>query len=220
MNYRLCEQVSFCWAGERAVFLDLGRDRYFCLAAGAEAIFHQLVAARGEGVPGVDQLTALRLVEDQPGPGVPLQPTAATAAKSSLIDAVTRPPRPGVQTTLEIAWRLQRARRALRRRPLYDIVRRRRLARETVAAAVDKAPASAALAAQFNAVRRRMPFAPACLPDALALLDFLAARGIYPDLVFAVRLNPFAAHCWVQAGETVLNDALDNARAHTPILVV
>ena len=39
-------------------------------------------------------------------------------------------------------------------------------------------------------------------------------------LVFAVMTRPFAAHCWVQLDETVLNDRLDHVRKFTPILVV
>jgi len=38
--------------------------------------------------------------------------------------------------------------------------------------------------------------------------------------VFGVKLNPFSAHCWVQAGDIVLNDAIDHVTIHTPILVV
>jgi hypothetical protein len=75
-------------------------------------------------------------------------------------------------------------------------------------------------ARQFLATRRLAPAAPRCLPDSLALLDHLARRGLGGELVFGVKLNPFSAHCWVQRGDLVLNDALDHVTLHTPILVV
>jgi hypothetical protein len=76
------------------------------------------------------------------------------------------------------------------------------------------------LAAAFNQARRSVPLAPRCLMDALALLDFLGSRQAFPGLVFGVRLNPFGAHCWVQSGDTVLNDRVDHTGLHTPILAV
>ena len=51
MPYRLCDQVSFCWVAGQAVFLDIRRDRYFCLAPDAEAIFRALLEAKGAAVP-------------------------------------------------------------------------------------------------------------------------------------------------------------------------
>ncbi|GAD58270.1 hypothetical protein MBEBAB_0520 [Brevundimonas abyssalis TAR-001] len=39
-------------------------------------------------------------------------------------------------------------------------------------------------------------------------------------MVFGIKLVPFGAHCWVQAGETVLNDTVDNVSEYTPIMVV
>ena len=39
------------------------------------------------------------------------------------------------------------------------------------------------------------------------------------DWVFAVKGAPFAAHCWIQLGDIVLNDSVENVRAYTPIMV-
>lgn len=60
----------------------------------------------------------------------------------------------------------------------------------------------------------------ACLFDALALSEFLAGHGIHPHWVFGVQARPFAAHCWLQLGGTVLNDTVDHVKRYTPILVV
>lgn len=59
-----------------------------------------------------------------------------------------------------------------------------------------------------------------CLPRSVWAAHCLLDRGILPDLIFGVRLNPFSAHCWVQCGETVMNDRLDDVRNYTPILVL
>jgi len=59
-----------------------------------------------------------------------------------------------------------------------------------------------------------------CLYDSLALLEFLARYGIYPDWVFGVQTRPFAAHCWVQHGDIVFNDTVEHVSGYTPIMVV
>lgn len=59
-----------------------------------------------------------------------------------------------------------------------------------------------------------------CLHDSLTLLRYLAAHNMYPRWVVGVRIRPFAAHSWVQAGDTVLNDLHERVRGFTPILVV
>jgi hypothetical protein len=68
--------------------------------------------------------------------------------------------------------------------------------------------------------RRLVPMPYSCLFDSLALLEFLAINGLFPSWVFGVRMNPFAAHCWLQEGRTVLNDTADAVRNYTPILSI
>ncbi len=48
----------------------------------------------------------------------------------------------------------------------------------------------------------------------------LAHLGLKPDLIFGVSMRPFRSHCWVQVGDIVINDRLDNIRNFTPILVL
>lgn len=56
--------------------------------------------------------------------------------------------------------------------------------------------------------------------DSLALLHFLARYRQFPRWVYGVKLKPFRAHCWVQAGDVVVNDIVDNVRGYTPIMSV
>jgi hypothetical protein len=59
-----------------------------------------------------------------------------------------------------------------------------------------------------------------CLFDSICLLNFLALYRFYPALVFAVIAEPFQAHCWLQEGQSVLNDSLEHAGAYTPIMLI
>jgi hypothetical protein len=52
------------------------------------------------------------------------------------------------------------------------------------------------------------------------MVRYLRRHQYFPDLVLGVRMMPFAAHAWVQDGDTVLNDTVDYVSAYTPILVV
>lgn len=44
--------------------------------------------------------------------------------------------------------------------------------------------------------------------------------AIDATLVIGVRIRPFAAHCWVQAEQTLLNDAVAPIQELTPIMSI
>ena len=60
----------------------------------------------------------------------------------------------------------------------------------------------------------------ACLRDSLTFVEFFARYGMYPTWMFGVRVQPFAAHSWVQEGDMVLNDYLPRICGFTPIMAV
>lgn len=70
--------------------------------------------------------------------------------------------------------------------------------------------------------RRLRPFfytaREACMFDSIALGEFLAYRGLYPNTVIGVRTRPFRAHCWLQQRNTALNDSPEHVRLYTPLL--
>ena len=72
----------------------------------------------------------------------------------------------------------------------------------------------------YNRLRPVMPHDYLCLFDSLSLLEFLARHDCYPNWVFAVQLEPWGAHCWVQYGTTVFNEDLDLARTYLPVMSV
>jgi hypothetical protein len=60
----------------------------------------------------------------------------------------------------------------------------------------------------------------ACLKDSLVLAYFLLSRGALPTFVMGIRTKPFGAHAWVQSGDVVLNDSVENVQRYTPIVVI
>lgn len=60
----------------------------------------------------------------------------------------------------------------------------------------------------------------ACLRDSLTFVEFFAFYGMYPTLVFGVKMQPFVAHAWVQEDTMVLNDYIPHVTQFAPILVV
>ncbi len=96
---------------------------------------------------------------------------------------------------------------------------RARKQRANPARPFDSKPARSALSA-FDSLRLFYPRPYLCLFDSLALVHFVARFGLYPDWVFGVRAEPFEAHCWVQAGNVVLNDTVERVSAFTPIMSV
>jgi hypothetical protein len=60
----------------------------------------------------------------------------------------------------------------------------------------------------------------ACLFDCEVLIELMPYYRLFPGWVFGVMTKPFGAHCWIQAGDVVLNDVPENVRRFEPILVV
>lgn len=72
----------------------------------------------------------------------------------------------------------------------------------------------------FHRLRPLYPRKYLCLYDCLALIEFLAHYRLFPQWVFGVKAEPFAAHCWLQEADLVLNDSVEFVRGFTPIMAV
>jgi hypothetical protein len=59
-----------------------------------------------------------------------------------------------------------------------------------------------------------------CLAVSIAIVRRAIASGIDAQLVLGVKLRPFQAHAWAQAGPTLISDQFDTVACFTPILVV
>jgi hypothetical protein len=76
------------------------------------------------------------------------------------------------------------------------------------------------LVAVFHALRLFFPVNYLCLYDSLALLEFLARYDVFPTWVFGVRLEPWAAHCWVQEAGVTFNEDVEEAANFTAIMAI
>lgn len=77
--------------------------------------------------------------------------------------------------------------------------------------------ASIVAARRFRSMRPFVPGLARCLPHSLLLRSYLNLCGHPSMLVVGVRIFPFEAHSWVQAGEVVLTDDLERTAAYSPI---
>lgn len=220
MKYlRLHPHVSYGLVADRPVFLDVSRDRYLALDPVAEAAFgraRQLLETPASKDADITRLLATKLftLADEWRPMAPVQIQIPGCQLSPTSTGRLR-----LLDVPEIWVLLWRARRALILRALEPVLTELRGRRLRVTAPANPAD-TAALASRFHLSRALVPIARSCLQDSLALGIWLARRGACPTIVFGVKLNPFAAHCWVQTDAAILNDAPDTVSPFAPVLVI
>jgi hypothetical protein len=196
--------------------MDEREDSYFLLEADQEQELLELLA-QADGTPELSPglCRSLGLPDRSPVPG----PVDCQIAVQSLHDRNEARHRARFMDVLKL-WRiLLRVRGALKARPLQAILADLRMP----AAGDDVARSSEIVlvrATRFAAARAAVPIAPNCLLDSLALLQWLGPARAAASLIFAVKLDPFAAHCWVQSGATLLNDRLDDVARFEPVRIV
>ncbi|WP_168355767.1 lasso peptide biosynthesis B2 protein [Sphingomonas gei] len=221
MAHILKPGVSFCHVAGRTVFLDLRADRYFCLSPDAERSFQRLAAA-GPSAPedakileGLEQQGLLRAGDAHAEPRA--CPDVAEA-RSSLLDAAPIPVRPIPILLAGIA--LLQAPLRLRLFGLHAAITRLQRQKARLQPARAEQERLAHTAAAFARLRTVITTHDQCLPRSIAVAERLFAAGVRADLVLAVKLQPFAAHAWVQWLDLVVNDRVDAVRDFSPILVV
>lgn len=228
MHCRLRENLSYCDVDGHLIFLDVAQDRYFKLTAALENAMRRFQAHEDVAPTVVEGLVAARILVEAPN----LKAHAAiTNIRRPTCSAIEQPAtiagqRIGMAIVLEVMAIVWSTRRHLKTRALKtnldeaSAYRDRKTGAHEVA--TPTAPEDNLLQAsgQFARARRYVPIEPICLLDSLSLLRFLSRRGLSANIVFGVTPDPFAAHCWVQAGDMVLNETLFDTHAYTPIRVV
>lgn len=223
MGFRLKDDLHYCVAGQRAIFLDVAADRYFTLPKSADGAFQRL--ARGSPMAAGDQQALETLVEQGvlfpdvhatiglPGFAVPrplhdIFPTGKSHAGAAAIFTAVR---------MQIA-----AIRMLRTRGFAEIIAYLRASKPAALAGGCSThhPEVDRIAAAFR--RTRFLFRPTdrCLARALGFTLCAYRLQASPMLVFGVRTNPFIAHCWLQCGDRIIHDDSGQATLFTPIMVV
>jgi hypothetical protein len=216
MGFGLRAGISYCEVAGQLLFLDVRRDRYFCLSETSEAAFKRVAQGAEAAAPDAAALAGM-IGDGLLVPGAPLRPCPPVShPQASLIDALEGGS--SNAATLGAIAGLARARAALR---LLGLARTLARLPPPIGTASDAKQAANTMqvAAAYQQAGLLVTALDRCLPRSIAVAHRCRRLGIPVDLILGVRLQPFAAHCWVQLGETIVNDRLDKVRNFTPILV-
>lgn len=210
--------LAWCRCSGRVVFLDLAADRYYCLSPPAQLAFERALAGDDQADDAIQALVDRCVLVPAKAPGGIGRPSIR-AVRGDLLTGSQSRSSPG---DLLAALAAQVGARALLRwKGVAGIVRHLERGGERQAGACE-APDIVArpIAAAFAAAGLMTGVERSCLPRALAMMTVCHRRGLRPDLVFGVRLDPFTAHCWVQLDDQVLVGDYEQVRVYTPILAV
>lgn len=188
------------------VILDLEADNYFCLPNSGETI-----VPRPDGGaevldgPAGDTLEAAGLLQAEAPPLVRTLP--AKPSRTVIYD-------PAVVTLRDITAGLAAALEMRKIKPGSGIVAY--LSDPPLPQRGERDVLRAARA--FWRLQPWLPIEGECLVRSALLVRALRRQGLEAEWVFGVRLYPFMAHCWVQAGETCLNDDVERLSTYQPLL--
>ena len=218
-HYAVRDGLSFCQIDGRFVFLDVDNDRYFRLTDSMDRALASYLEGDETPDPGMRGLIEGNILVDQPDMATGGLRRIVSATRSAMeVPLSTRKPRPlDVMEVLAIVLRTQAALKLSTLKVVLDRLAQP-LQAKPLAAELERRLSD--VAAVFRRARLYVPVDMCCLLDSIALATFLRKRQLHAHVVFGVALDPFSAHCWVQAGDLVLNDTVGNVNSHTPIRVV
>lgn len=220
-NYTVHEDLTFCFVDGRPIFLDINADRYFSLSGSLEQTFFAWSVQSCVSESDIAPLVEGRILTSEPVHTARwLGPTERPSI--SAVEMSSSPERLGLRTILEVSalvflTQIQLKTLGIKGTLEHALGRQRSLA--TPGSSQDR-QRLVAVSQAFMLARRYAPLGTRCLLDSLALARFLRRRRIQVNVVFGVTSAPFSAHCWAQAGEILLTDAIGNVRMYTPIRVL
>lgn len=213
-GYRLRDDLSFCLVDGHPILLDVGSDRYFRLSGRTELAF--CAYAQGHcSEADLDHLVEQALLTA--GPRGERAPAVITSAEQSILELSSQHDPLTASTYAKVLGLVCWTKYELKTRKLKDLLARASSLRHRIPNESSDADRLTRAAMGFLAVRNLVPLERCCLLDSLAMALFLGRHGLPAHIVFGVATDPFAAHCWVQSGNIVLNDTLGNTRSHTVI---
>lgn len=238
-EYYIPNHVHFASEGDAVVFMDLRTDQYSLLIGEKARAF---LALRSQNFGGDGRTLSLR--HAPPPDSLTLQGDliqelldckliTANAAENAYNSVALPLPEASLVESAVISDCAIRRRDIIRvllscsvakyrlsclgiERTIMTIRRRRELRSVTTPLPLAEAQK---LVLTYNIVRPLFPRDNVCLFDSVALLEFLAHYDILPYLVFAITLDPWNAHCWIQHGTVSFNEDAERARTYLPILV-
>jgi len=210
MTHTLAPDHHCVILGDRTVVLDVARDTYRLLGPPVAQALRSDRDAPGQA-DVLNRLQSLGII--QPGSGGISFPSFERATSSAIELPRDHDHRLGFLT---VSNALLHAMATLRFRGLaYSLRKMARPERPSL----DPTDTLTAIAQAYDRQRSRIPLHQICLPDSIALRHILQGQGVDAALIIGVRLDPFAAHCWLQSGSMVLNDSCDHVSCFTPILI-
>lgn len=237
----LPDHVSFCEVGESLVFLDLRQDRYRLIEGHGAAAIRSLYARSPEVSEQFAPYSARKASEDHVlsqlegtgliaiggDPGRSVKPFVKTRAKGSIAVDLSRPPKPpridAFASVFQAVLRAHLLRRSRGFEAAVDRIRRGK-ARFAVRKANNSSCSKDQVVEYIKRYYSSRPFLytwkDQCFFEALALSLYLQAKHRPVDWVFGVKIDPFAAHCWLESDGLVVNDTAERVSDYTPILVV
>jgi len=221
MHVRLRDGLHYCTCVGRTIFLDVKANRYFAVSAEVDRAFQALTH---DGAPveptskALEPLLSAGLLVPADVPGLITQPYEMIPAKQ---DFHRRPVKPSFFAGAQALAHRYRAARKVRGQPFATVLKnvRERKASLTSVAPDPSGEISLVLAA-FASTAPVFRARNQCLPQSIAFHRLCLDRGVPATLVIGVSVNPFAAHCWVQLDDMVINDRVERIRQFTPILEI
>lgn len=231
--YLLARTAHLCVLGEHVVILDLRSGRYLGLPQEESATLGAWVqgwpiapvsveSADGNPPAALRHLCDHGLLTTDPSLGKSAEPV-----RRSVRNTAYQKDRPAVAARIRIhhvvrmAWAIFFCVCAKRWMRLDRIVERVRRRKERGAAVIVSKEREAELLRIYHSLR---PFfystSQRCMLHCMALSEFLAGFGVYPEWVFGVRTKPFQAHCWLDRDGDSLTDSPLNVDRMTPIMIV
>lgn len=202
--------MAACIVSDRLIFLDLVRDRYFSLEPVQDSMVRMLLTENTS--------TCERRADAIPLPVLSSQDFASVEIAAPNGSAIDTPlPKPSGPSVAAALLRNTQALIATKSLSLDRLVNRpRRAPRRQRNGPSLTVPL---ILAAHTASHRLLSAHNRCLPFSMALTRHLRQHHHAVDLIFGVKVDPFAAHAWVQQDGRVLNDDLEHARSFHPILV-
>lgn len=222
-GYGLPASVFCAKVGEVFVFLDLNGDRYISLTPHQSRLFDGLLTGSsrsGQTTEFADSLAARGILTKGNGPQNSLRVSSPRPPTTFLMTDQTT--RVSAVDVLVFAYALFRTRLGWR---WMHLSRRLKVLRKPVAfCPLRRISARDAAIRWSNVFHKITPFflttRDTCLFRSVVMARFLRLKGADCNLVFAIRIAPFSAHCWLEHSGMALNEQRDTALTYTPILSV
>ncbi len=221
MSLALRQDVFFCRANNQIALLDLRADRYFSLPAVAIATFEKL--ARGDDLEDIEIRSLSPLIKANllvPGDQHKVVQQEIVLPTHSLLDHSL--PTSSIGKIVLAMVSQVKTTAILKMGTVCSAIHQIQAHKQEVLKSTPSGTEDIVIraAADFLATRVFISTQDRCLPRSIALMHYLLGKSLPASLVVGVQMTPFIGHAWVQYGDMILNDRVDEVLPYTPIMVV